>query len=91
MWAELLVAAIHLAFAVVAHERFSQRIDQAMNEQLVGMCEAQDPRLMPHLPRLAALLTEALGGGKSFISGPVGLRAAACLHQLKGRVPGETY
>lgn len=62
---------------------------QAMHEQLVNLCEAQDPRVVPHAAKVAAVLAEVLGHGKQLVAGPVGLRAAQLLHRLQGAVPGE--
>ncbi|GLC61179.1 hypothetical protein PLESTB_001728100 [Pleodorina starrii] len=61
----------------------------AMHEQLVNMCEAQDPRILPHAAKVASVLAEVLGGGKTFVAGPVGLRMAQLLHRLQGAVPAE--
>lgn len=60
-----------------------------MHEQLVSLCEAQDPRVVPHAAKVAAVLAEVLGHGKQLVAGPVGLRAAQLLHRLQGAVPGE--
>ncbi|GFR44315.1 hypothetical protein Agub_g5527 [Astrephomene gubernaculifera] len=61
----------------------------AMHEQLVQMCEAQDPRIVPHAAKVASVFAEVLGGGKSYVSGPVGLRMAQLLLRLQSAVPAE--
>ncbi|KAG2431232.1 hypothetical protein HXX76_009760 [Chlamydomonas incerta] len=62
----------------------------AMHEQLVVMCEGQDPRVVPHVAKVAAVFAEVLGGGKTYVAGPVGVRMAQLLHRLQGAVPAET-
>lgn len=57
---------------------------------VLGLAEAGDARLAPHLPRLAAALVAALGRGTELLEGPVGLRAAVLLRGLEGRVPPGT-
>ncbi|GLI67663.1 hypothetical protein VaNZ11_011915 [Volvox africanus] len=61
----------------------------AMHEQLVQMCEAQDPRIVPHAAKVASVFAEVLGGGTTYVAGPVGLRMAQLLHRLQGAVPAE--
>ncbi|KXZ45960.1 hypothetical protein GPECTOR_49g544 [Gonium pectorale] len=61
----------------------------AMHEQLVHMCEAQDGRIVPHAAKVAAVFAEVLGGGKTYVAGPVGLRMAQLLTRLQGAVPAE--
>ncbi|PNH09582.1 Importin-5 [Tetrabaena socialis] len=61
----------------------------AMHEQLVQMCEAQDPRVVPHAAKVASVFAEVLGGGKTYVAGPVGLRMAQLLHRLQPAVPAE--
>ncbi|KAG2489783.1 hypothetical protein HYH03_011733 [Edaphochlamys debaryana] len=62
----------------------------AMHEQLVAMCEANDPRVVVHPAKLASVFAEVLGGGKTFVAGPVGLRMAQLLLRLQGSVPAES-
>lgn len=59
------------------------------SDRQVVMCEGQDPRVVPHVARVAAVFAEVLGGGKTYVAGPVGVRMAQLLHRLQGAVPGE--
>eukprot|EP00198_Chlamydomonas_reinhardtii_P003408 XP_001692744.1 importin beta [Chlamydomonas reinhardtii] len=60
------------------------------SDRQVVMCEGQDPRVVPHVARVAAVFAEVLGGGKTYVAGPVGVRMAQLLHRLQGAVPAET-
>jgi len=60
---------------------------QAVHEQLVAMCEAQDPRLLGdagRLPKLAGVLVAALSRGTELVTPEVGRRAVALLAALQG-------